>query len=98
MLVLKEILNPVYGLFREDDESHLVWFNESLVRCSALLQDYVKSECSLSPLPPPQEVLNSPDDCLSYHVVGILCGLAIYNNALIDLPFPSAVYKMLLGR
>jgi hypothetical protein len=39
MLVLKEILNPVYGLFREDDESHLVWFNESLVRCSALLQD-----------------------------------------------------------
>jgi hypothetical protein len=32
-----------------------------------------------------------------YHLVGILIGLAIYNAVLLDLHFPRAVYKKLLG-
>jgi hypothetical protein len=30
-------------------------------------------------------------------VFGVLAGLAIYNNTIIKLPFPSALYKKLLG-
>lgn len=36
-------------------------------------------------------------DLRSYEVVGILCGLAIYNSVLVDFPFPLALYKKLLG-
>ena len=32
MLVLREVMNPAYGLFHEDEESHLIWFSDSLVR------------------------------------------------------------------
>lgn len=31
-----------------------------------------------------------------YHLIGELCGLAIYNSIIIDLPFPMALYKKLL--
>ena len=31
-----------------------------------------------------------------YHLIGVLCGLAIYNSIIIDLPFPSVLYKKLL--
>ncbi|KAJ1345625.1 putative E3 ubiquitin-protein ligase herc3 [Parelaphostrongylus tenuis] len=31
-------------------------------------------------------------------MVGILCGLAVYNSVLVAFPFPLAVYKMLLDQ
>jgi len=31
-----------------------------------------------------------------FHYLGVLCGLAIYNFTIIDLPFPLALYKKLL--
>ena len=31
MLALREVMNPAYGLFHEDEESHLIWFSDSLV-------------------------------------------------------------------
>lgn len=33
-----------------------------------------------------------------YKLIGTLCGLAIYNKTIIDLPFPLALYKKLLDR
>ncbi len=30
MLLLKEILNPMYGLFYEEDESKLIWFRDQV--------------------------------------------------------------------
>lgn len=30
MLLLHEILNPDFGMFVEDDESHFVWFREQV--------------------------------------------------------------------
>ena len=30
MLLLREILNPDFGMFMEDDESHLIWFREKV--------------------------------------------------------------------
>ena len=31
-----------------------------------------------------------------FKLIGIVCGLAIYNSVIIDLPFPTALYKKLL--
>ena len=33
-----------------------------------------------------------------YKLIGIVFGLAIYNNCILDVNFPSFVYKKLLGR
>lgn len=32
-----------------------------------------------------------------FHLIGIICGLAIYNSTVVDLHFPLALYKKLLG-
>ena len=36
-------------------------------------------------------------DIETYRLLGVLVGMAIYNGCLIDLPFPVAFYKKLLG-
>lgn len=33
---------------------------------------------------------------VNFELIGILMGLAIYNNIILDLPFPMAAYKQLL--
>lgn len=33
-----------------------------------------------------------------YTIIGILCGLAMYNSITVYLPFPLAIYKKLLDR
>jgi len=38
------------------------------------------------------------DDMGMYYLIGLMCGLAIYNGTIIDLPFPLALYKKLLGK
>jgi hypothetical protein len=32
-----------------------------------------------------------------YHLIGIMCGLAIYNFTIINVPFPLVLYTKLLG-
>lgn len=32
-----------------------------------------------------------------FYLIGLLCGLAIYNFTIINLPFPLVLYKKLLG-
>lgn len=32
-----------------------------------------------------------------FHLIGIICGLAIYNSTVVDLHFPLALYKKLLN-
>ncbi|KAJ7531965.1 hypothetical protein O6H91_14G067000 [Diphasiastrum complanatum] len=41
---------------------------------------------------------NSMETELEFQLVGIILGLAIYNNAILDVHFPLVVYKKLLGR
>lgn len=38
------------------------------------------------------------DDLTSYEVIGFLCALAIHNFVLINIPFPLALYKKILGQ
>lgn len=68
MLILKEVIDPKYGMFRYFDESRLIWFSDYELETDMM-----------------------------YFLVGIVCGLAIYNNTIIDLCFPLALYKKLLG-
>lgn len=67
MLLLKEILDPKYGMFKEYEETRIIWFSQ-----------------------------DSFEDEIMYSLIGLLCGLVIYNFIIIDLPFPLALYKKLL--
>lgn len=67
MLLLREILDPKYGMFKEYEETRTIWFTE-----------------------------NPFEDSMMYLLIGLICGLAIYNFTIIDLPFPLALYKKLL--
>lgn len=67
MLLLREILDPKYGMFKQYEETRTIWFSE-----------------------------DSFEDEVMYFLIGLLCGLAIYNFIIIYLPFPLALYKKLL--
>ena len=41
--------------------------------------------------------LNSLESEEQYHLIGILLGLAIYNNIILDVHFPMVVYHKLIG-
>lgn len=67
LLLLKEILDPKYGMFIEYKDANVIWFN---------------------PL--------ESEDLIMYELIGIICGLAIYNQAIINLPFPLVLYKKII--
>ncbi|XP_058461003.1 probable E3 ubiquitin-protein ligase HERC4 isoform X2 [Malaya genurostris] len=69
MLLLKDVIDPKYGMFKTYEDSRAIWFTE----------DFFDSEDNM------------------FALIGILCGLAIYNFTIINLPFPLALYKKLLG-
>ncbi|KAI1887409.1 hypothetical protein AGOR_G00190000 [Albula goreensis] len=68
LLLLKELMDPVYGMFTQNTDSNLLWFSD---KC------FVEHNW--------------------FHLIGIVCGLAIYNSTVVDLHFPLALYKKLLG-
>lgn len=68
MLVLKDILDPKYGMFQSYEETNTIWFREDTF-----------------------------EDDTMFFLIGILCGLAIYNFTIINIPFPLAMYKKLLN-
>ncbi|KAM9331112.1 putative E3 ubiquitin-protein ligase HERC3 [Gastrophryne carolinensis] len=68
LLLLKELLNPIYGMFTVYEESNLLWFSDIC---------FVETNW--------------------FHLIGIMCGLAIYNSTVVDLHFPLALYKKLLN-
>lgn len=68
MLLLRDLLDAKYGMFKVDEDSRAIWFSEDSFEGEEM-----------------------------YKLVGILCGLAIYNFTIIDIPFPLALYKKLLN-
>lgn len=68
LLLVRELFDPQYGMFRFDEESGLCWFSPS-----------------------------SFENEMEYRLVGIIIGLAIYNGIILDIRFPLACYKRLLG-
>ncbi|XP_034137054.1 probable E3 ubiquitin-protein ligase HERC4 isoform X1 [Drosophila guanche] len=69
MLLLKDLLDPKYGMFKEFEESRVLWFADITFETENM-----------------------------YYLIGVLCGLAIYNFTIINLPFPLALYKKLLNK
>lgn len=67
MLLLKDLIDPKYGMFKEYEDSRVVWFADVTFETETM-----------------------------YYLIGIICGLAIYNFTIINLPFPLALYKKLL--
>ncbi|XP_029003793.1 probable E3 ubiquitin-protein ligase HERC3 isoform X2 [Betta splendens] len=67
LLLLKELMDPIYGMFTHYNDSNLLWFSD---KC------FVEQNW--------------------FHLIGIICGLAIYNSTVVDLHFPLALYKKLL--
>lgn len=68
LLMLRQLLDPSYGMFREcDPKMKLLWFNPDSLEAQ-----------------------------LQFELVGVLIGLAISNGVIIDVPFPSALYRLLL--
>lgn len=67
MLLLKEILDPKYGMFKQYEETNTIWFSQDTFEDEAM-----------------------------YFLIGLICGLVIYNFIIINLPFPLALYKKLL--
>uniref|UniRef100_A0A667ZUN9 HECT and RLD domain containing E3 ubiquitin protein ligase 3 n=1 Tax=Myripristis murdjan TaxID=586833 RepID=A0A667ZUN9_9TELE len=68
LLLLKELMDPVYGMFTHYTESNLLWFSD---KC------FVEHNW--------------------FNLIGIICGLAIYNSTVVDLHFPLVLYKKLLN-
>lgn len=68
LLLLKELLNPIYGMFTYYEDSNLLWFSDTC---------FVEHNW--------------------FHLIGITCGLAIYNSTVVDVHFPLALYKKLLN-
>uniref|UniRef100_A0A8C2JA92 HECT and RLD domain containing E3 ubiquitin protein ligase 4 n=1 Tax=Cyprinus carpio TaxID=7962 RepID=A0A8C2JA92_CYPCA len=69
LLIMKELLDPKYGMFRYYEESRLIWFAH-----------------------------NTFEDIDLFHLIGVVCGLAIYNLTIVELNFPLALYKKLLKK
>ncbi|KAM9133417.1 putative E3 ubiquitin-protein ligase HERC4 isoform 2-T4 [Pangshura tecta] len=69
LLIMRELLDPKYGMFRYYEESRLIWFSDKTFEDSDL-----------------------------FHLIGVVCGLAIYNFTIVDLQFPLALYKKLLNK
>ncbi|XP_066456781.1 probable E3 ubiquitin-protein ligase HERC4 isoform X2 [Eleutherodactylus coqui] len=69
LLIMRELLDPKYGMFRFYEESRLIWFSDQTFEDSDL-----------------------------FHLIGVVCGLAIYNFTIVELHFPLALYKKLLKR
>ncbi|XP_061545693.1 probable E3 ubiquitin-protein ligase HERC4 [Phycodurus eques] len=69
LLIMKELLDPKYGMFRYHEESRLLWFSSKTF-----------------------------EDIDLFNLIGVICGLAIYNLTIVELNFPVALYKKLLKR
>ncbi|XP_078576873.1 putative E3 ubiquitin-protein ligase HERC4 isoform X2 [Branchiostoma floridae x Branchiostoma japonicum] len=69
LLIIREVMDPKFGMFRYYEETHSVWFHD-----------------------------RSFEESSMFFLIGVLCGLAIYNSTIIDLHFPLALYKKLMKR
>lgn len=69
MLLLKDLIDPKYGMFKEFEDSRVMWFADVTFETENM-----------------------------YFLIGVLCGMAIYNFTIINLPFPLALYKKLLSK
>lgn len=93
LLLVRELLDPRYGMWLTDEDSGLCWFNPG--ESSAILT---------RPRLLPRELT-----CLVFHtaslesaeqftLIGVVVGLAVYHASVLDVPLPPAAFKRLLNK
>lgn len=92
MLLIKEILNPKFGMFVNYNDTNMMWFNDSSFEDVKMYYLIGKNHFFAFILH-----LKICIYSFIYISLGLMCGLAIYNFTIIDLPFPLALYKKLLN-
>lgn len=68
-LIIKELFDPNFGMFRYNEKKRIYWFNGQSIEPN-----------------------------INFEMIGIVTGLAIYNNIILDMHFPLALYKLLVGQ
>jgi len=68
-LVIEELFNPNFGMFKFDEDTRHCWF-----------------------------IPSSFENAKEFALIGLLFGIAIYNNIILDVHFPPVVYRKLLGK
>jgi len=91
MLLIKEILDPKFGMFVNFDETNMIWFNDYSFEDLTMYYLIGKKQLLCSYFTPETYLF------ITFFLLGLMCGLAIYNFIIIDLPFPLALYKKLLN-
>ncbi|XP_065063407.1 probable E3 ubiquitin-protein ligase HERC4 [Rhopilema esculentum] len=69
LLLIEELFDKKYRMFKEIESSQSVWFDNKTF-----------------------------EDSKMYYIIGVICGLALYNSVIIDLHFPLVLYKKLLNQ
>lgn len=87
--LFQTILDPAYGMFEEDPDSRALWplGTDRETRSIPILSEsrcFIKLEAE------------SLESLAKYELVGMLLGLALFNNVVLGLNFPPAFYKALL--
>jgi len=83
-LIVRQLLDPNFGMFTFDPESRVCWFNPNSFETESQFMLIVIVSQSF-------RVLR-----YSFGMLQII-GLAIYNGVILDISFPHVVYKKLLG-
>ena len=91
-VIIRKIFHPKYGMFILNEETNCYWFHPS--QCSYTVAESSNGNLHERSLHPEE---NDPILLHEYKLIGKLIGLAIYNNIILDLRFPTVIFKKLLG-
>ncbi|XP_033108204.1 probable E3 ubiquitin-protein ligase HERC3 [Anneissia japonica] len=101
LLIFQQILDPQFGMFKEFSKSRAIWFNPQeffLLIFQEILDPQFGMFKEFSQTRKIWFNDQSSKDKSMFRLVGVLCGLVIYNQVIVDMPFPLALYKKLLKR
>lgn len=99
-LLAREVFRSDYGMFTWRESSRLCWFTsmpDPTSESSLLLSDRHTGVSKASGEPGMAMELEGTQK-EEYRLVGIMLGLAIYNNVQLEVKFPAAAYKRLCGQ
>ncbi|KAI8064399.1 hypothetical protein BC940DRAFT_306156 [Gongronella butleri] len=108
-LMIRELFDARYAMFQFYDESRLCWFTTHLaaVASAPTTAEEIDEIDEIDENGEKGE--NGENDASTMHhderltlseykLLGLLIGLAVYNGVILDLHFPLALYKKLMGR
>ncbi|ENN82993.1 hypothetical protein YQE_00643, partial [Dendroctonus ponderosae] len=96
-LVIEEIFNPDYAMFTMQNESQTVWFNPTSFESTAQFT-LIGKHYHINAILIFHTVLYYEDNTRHGNILGIVLGLAIYNNIILAVNFPMVLYRKLMGR